>query len=126
MLRIYLGEKDQFEGKPLYEVIVMKLRKMDIAGVTVYRGVTGYGARQRVHRSSFFSLAEFFGLSADLPIMITVVDKEEKLNRVLPELGQIVAEGLVVLSNVEVIKYSHGQSDISELSLSPDRGKPAK
>src|SRR6266542_2001538 len=96
MLRIYIGQDDQWEGKPLYESIVMKLRQMDVAGATVYKGVMGYGAQQRMHKSGFL------GLSRDLPIMVTVVDKEEKIRAVLPLLDEMVSEGLLVLSDVEV------------------------
>lgn len=120
MLRIYLGENDRWEGKPLHEAIVLKLREMDIAGATVYQGMMGYGAKQRVHQSRFSSLMAFFGPSPDLPILITVVDKEEKINRVLPMLNHMVTEGLIVASKVEVIKYSHGQPDLAEFSLTPE------
>ncbi|CDM66041.1 DUF190 domain-containing protein [Pyrinomonas methylaliphatogenes] len=101
MVRIYIGEDDRWGGEPLYEAIVKKLRMMDIAGATVYRGLMGYGATQRVHRSGWL------GLSRDLPIMITVVDTEEKIRRILPILDEMVDEGLVVLSDVEIIKYTH-------------------
>ena len=101
MLRIYIGQDDQWEGKALYEAIVIKLRQMDIAGATVYKGVMGYGANQRMHKSGFL------GLSHDLPIMISVVDKEEKIGSILPVLDEMVSEGLLVLSDVEIIKYAH-------------------
>ncbi len=101
MVRIYIGEDDRWEGEPLYEAIVKKLRMMDIAGATVYRGLMGYGGSQRVHRSGWL------GLSHDLPIMITVVDTAEKIRAILPVLDEMVAEGLVVLSDVEIIKYTH-------------------
>ena len=115
MLRIYIGQDDQWEGKALYEAIVMKLRQMDVAGATVYKGVMGYGAQQRMHKSGFL------GLSHDLPIMITVVDKEEKIRSVLPVLDEMVSEGLLVLSDVEVIKYAHTHPTEPELSLAPER-----
>jgi len=117
MLRVYIGQDDQWEGKPLYESIVMKLRQMDVAGATVYKGVMGYGAQQRMHKSGFL------GLSRDLPIMITVVDKEEKIRAVLPVLDEMVSEGLLALSDVEVIKYAHSHPDEPELSLSPERSR---
>jgi PII-like signaling protein len=115
MLRIYIGQDDQWESKPLYESIVMKLRQIDVAGATVYKGVMGYGAQQRMHKSGFL------GLSHDLPIMITVVDKEDKIRAVLPVLDEMVSEGLLVLSDVEVIKYAHSHPDKPDLSLSPER-----
>jgi uncharacterized protein len=101
MLRIYIGEDDRWEDEPLHEAIVKKLRMIDIAGATVYRGLMGYGAQQRVHRSGFL------GLSSDLPLMISVIDTEEKIRRVLPMLDEMVDEGLIALSDVEIIKYTH-------------------
>lgn len=115
MLRIYIGQDDQWEGKPLYEAIVMKLRQMDVAGATVYKGVMGYGAQQRMHKSGFL------GLSRDLPVMLTVVDKEEKIRDILPTLDEMVSEGLLVLSDVEIIKYAHTHPGAPDLSLSPER-----
>jgi PII-like signaling protein len=115
MLRIYIGQDDQWEGKPLYEAIVMKLRQMDIAGATVYKGVMGYGAQQRMHKSGFL------GLSRDLPVMITIVDKEEKIRAILPVLDEMVSEGLVALSDVDVIKYAHTHADAPDFSLAPER-----
>ncbi|HYX42570.1 MAG TPA: DUF190 domain-containing protein [Pyrinomonadaceae bacterium] len=108
MLRIYIGEDDRWEGEPLHEAIVKKFRMMDIAGATVYRGMMGYGAQQRVHKPGWL------GLSSDLPIMISVVDTEEKIRRVLPVCDEMVDEGLVVLSDVEIIKYTHSHPTESE------------
>ena len=76
---------------------------MDMAGATVYRGLIGFGAQQRVHRSGFL------GLSRDLPIVITIIDSEEKIRRVLPVLDEMVDEGLIALSDVEIIKYTHSE-----------------
>jgi PII-like signaling protein len=101
MLRIYIGEDDRWEGEPLHEAIVKKLRMMDIAGATVYRGVMGYGAQQRVHKTGWL------GLSSDMPIMISVIDTEAKIRNILPVLDEMVDEGIVVLSDVEIIKYTH-------------------
>jgi PII-like signaling protein len=101
MVRIYIGEDDRWEGEPLHEAIVKRLRMMDIAGATVYRGVLGFGAQQRMHRSGFL------GLSNDLPLMITAVDTEEKIKSILPVLDEMVDEGLIALSDVEIIKYTH-------------------
>ena len=115
MLRIYIGQDDDWEGKPLYEAIVLKLRQLDVAGATAYKGVMGYGAQQRVHKRGFL------GLSTDLPIMISVVDREEKIRAILPLLDEMVSEGLVTLSDVEVIKYTHSHPDDIEFSLSPER-----
>lgn len=101
MLRIHFGEDDQWQGKPLYEAIVERCRKLDIAGATVYRGIAGYGASTMIHRSHLLSL------SPDAPILIQIVDTEESLQRLFPALDEMVSEGLIVMSDVEVIKYVH-------------------
>jgi PII-like signaling protein len=101
MMRIYIGENDKWNGKPLYEAIVNGLRAHDIAGVTVYRGILGYGANRRIHKDAALSL------SHDRPILLSVVDAEEKLKAFMPILDQMVQQGLVVLSDAEVIKYAY-------------------
>lgn len=101
MLRIHIGESDRWENEPLSDAIVKKLRMLDIAGATVYRGVSGYGAEQRVHQKSWFSL------SSDLPVLITVIDTEEKIRTILPFLDEMVDDGLIALSDVKIIKYTH-------------------
>lgn len=101
MLRIYIGQDDRWEGKPLYEQIVLKIRERHGAGATVHKGAMGYGATQRMHPSGRL------GLSRDLPVMITVVESEENIRALLPVLDSMVTEGLVVLSDVDVIKYQH-------------------
>jgi PII-like signaling protein len=103
LLRIYIGEDDRWEDEPLHDAIVKKLRMMDLAGATVYRGLSGFGAQQRIHHSGFL------GLSRDLPIMVSVIDTEEKIRKVLPVLDEMVDEGLIALSDVEIIKYTHSQ-----------------
>jgi PII-like signaling protein len=101
LVRIFIGESDRWRGKPLYDAIVESLRTNDIAGVTVYRGISGYGAHRRFHKEKRMSL------SSDLPIILSVVDEEAKIRAYLPILEQMVDEGLVVLSDVDVIKYTH-------------------
>lgn len=101
MIRIFIGEDDRWHGKPLHDAIVESLRAHDIAGVTVYRGISGYGAHRRFHKRRPMSL------SSDLPIMLSAVDEESKIRGYLPLLEQMVQEGLVVLSDVDVIKYTH-------------------
>ena len=105
MLRIYVDEDDKWEGEPLYEAIVKTLRMMDMAGATVYRGIMGYGAKHRVHRSGFL------GISRNLPVMITTVDSEEKVRKAITALDEMVDEGLIVLSDVDVIKYTHRSAE---------------
>ncbi|MFZ0704979.1 MAG: DUF190 domain-containing protein [Candidatus Korobacteraceae bacterium] len=103
MMRILIGEHDKWNGKPLHQALVQAFRANDIAGVTVYRGILGYGANRRVHKESTLNL------SHDAPILLTVVDTEEKLRAIVPVLDQMVLQGLVVLSDVDIIKYSHAQ-----------------
>jgi PII-like signaling protein len=101
LMRIYVGENDRWKDKPLYKAIVESLRANDIAGVTVYKGILGYGANKRVHKDSALSL------SHDSPVMLSVIDTEEKLRNMTPVLDEMVQQGLVVLSDVDVIKYTH-------------------
>ena len=101
LMRIFIGENDKWRGKSLYDAIVESLRTNDIAGVTVYRGICGYGAHRRFHKEKRMSL------SRDQPIILAVVDEEAKIRAYLPLLEQMVDEGLVVLSDVDVIKYTH-------------------
>ena len=100
MLRIHFGEDDKWHGKPLYEAIVEKCRELDLAGATVYRGIEGYGASTLIHKAHLLR-------SSDRPIMVSVVDTEENVNKLLPALDQMVSDGLIAVSDVEVIKYVH-------------------
>lgn len=109
MMRILIGESDKWNGKPLHQAIVQALRANDIAGVTVYRGILGYGANRRMHKDSALNL------SHDAPILLTVVDSEAKLRAFFPVLDLMVKEGLVVLSDVDIIKYSHGLPNAQEV-----------
>jgi PII-like signaling protein/nucleotide-binding universal stress UspA family protein len=106
MLRVYVDEKDLWQGVPLYEAIVRKLRLLDVAGATVFRGILGYGAGHRIRRG------HLLGLVHDLPVLISAVDTEEKVRGVLPVLNGMVREGLVVLSDVNVIKYTHTHHEL--------------
>ena len=101
LLRIHFGEDDKWKGQPLHKAIVEKCREMDIAGATVYRGIEGYGASTLIRRSHLLSL------SSDAPVMVSVVDSEEKIRRLIPFLDEMVSEGLMAMSDVEVIKYVH-------------------
>ncbi len=106
MMRIYIGESDRWKGKPLYQALVEAMRANDIAGVTVYRGILGYGAHRRVHKDTALHL------SRDCSIMLSAVDSEEKLRALLPLVDQMVEEGLVVFSDVDIIKYSYRAQDV--------------
>lgn len=101
MLRIHFGEDDKWNDKPLYRAIVEKCRELDMAGATVFRGIEGYGASTLIRRPHHLSF------SHDLPVMVSVIDSEENIRKLLPILDQMVGEGLIAISEVEVIKYSH-------------------
>jgi uncharacterized protein len=99
LMRIHIGERDKFEGEPLYWAIVQLLRKRHYAGATVTRGIAGFGASSRIHA------AKFLELSLDLPIVIECVETQEKIDAILPELDQMVSGGLITLEKVNVIAY---------------------
>lgn len=99
LVRIYLGETDHWHGKPLYQAIVERLRERGLAGATVLRGIEGFGARQHLHSTRILIRSE------DLPILIEAVDSEEKVRAVLPELDEMLGDGLITLERVEVTAY---------------------
>ncbi|MGB8354123.1 MAG: DUF190 domain-containing protein [Chthoniobacteraceae bacterium] len=100
LLRVFIGEADSWEHKPLYEAIVLKARELGLAGATVLRGPMGYGAKSHIHTSKILRL------SVDLPIVIEIVDSEDKIQTLLPFLDTMVTEGLITLQDVQVIKYT--------------------
>jgi len=102
LARIYIGESDQFHGRPLYQAIVEFLRERGLAGATVLRGIEGFGAHARLHTARILRLSE------DLPVLIEVVDEADRLRAILPELDAMVADGLITLERVEVIAYRAG------------------
>ncbi len=99
LLRIFLGESDRWEHKPLYEAIVLKAREAGLAGATVLRGPMGYGKSSRLHT------AKILRLSMDLPLVIEIVDSEEKIQAFLPSLDSMMGGGLVTLEKVRVLHY---------------------
>jgi uncharacterized protein len=101
LLRIFIGESDKYNHKPLYEQIVLKARELNLAGATVIRGILGFGADSRLHT------AKLLNLSFDLPIVIEIVDTQENLDKLLPFIDEVVIEGLVTMEKVKVIKYRH-------------------
>jgi PII-like signaling protein len=103
MMRIFMGEADRWQGEPLHEAIVKRLRSMDIAGATVYSGILGYGAKGHTHKSRRLPF------SHDLPVMISVVDAEDKVARVIGEIESMMQDGLIVLSDVDVIRLVRSQ-----------------
>jgi len=111
LVRIHIGEDDQWNGRPLHEVIVEEARRQDLAGATVYRGIEGFGASTRIHRKHLLT-------SSDLPLMVSIIDEEWKIRRFLPTLDLMIKEGLVALSDVEVIRYVH--RDDGESTTGPE------
>ncbi len=101
LVRIYIGESNKWHGKPLYEAMVRLCREKGIAGATVIRGVLGYGANSRIHS------AKLLELSSDLPLIVEIVDIEERLAPIMPELEAMVSDGMITVENVEVLKYIH-------------------
>jgi PII-like signaling protein len=105
LMRIFVGENDKWHDKPLHKALVESMRANDIAGVTVYQGILGYGANRRVHKETTLNL------SHDRPMMLSVVDTEEKLKAYSPILDSMVQQGLVVLSDVDIVKYTHNYEE---------------
>jgi PII-like signaling protein len=101
LLRVFIGEGDTYRGRPLYEQIVRKARELNLAGATVVRGVMGFGQASRIHTARVLRLSE------DLPVVVEIVDTEEKVNGLLPFLDEAVRGGLVTLERVQVIAYRH-------------------
>ena len=98
-LRIFIGEDDKDHGRPLYEAIVLKAREMHLAGATVLRGPMGYGHSSRLHTTKILRLSQ------DLPLVIEIVDSEDKINDFLPELHRLMSSGLITLENVRILHY---------------------
>ena len=107
LLRIFLGEADRLDGKPLYELIVTKARELGLAGATVLRGVEGFGARSRIHTAKILRLSE------DLPLVVEIVDLEEKIKSFMPIVDDLFQRsgsgGMVTLERAEIVRYTHGK-----------------
>jgi len=104
LLRIFIGEDDKAGTSPLYEAIVLKARELHLAGATVLRGPMGFGASSRLHTTKVLRLSE------DLPLVIEIVDSEEKINEFLPVLDEMMPSGLVTIEKVQVLQYGKGRS----------------
>ena len=104
-LRIYIGESDKYQGKPLYMYILHLFRRMGLKGATVYRGIAGYGSKSLIHT------ADILRLSEDLPIVIEVVDREDAIEKAVTEVKRIVSEGLITIEPVSVVFY--GRKNVS-------------
>jgi hypothetical protein len=115
LMRIFLGEADRWHGEPLYEAIVKRLRMMEIAGATVHRGISGYGAKGREHKQSFLHI------SRDLPVMIAVIDSAEKIAEAVSAVEEMLEDGLIALSEVEMIRLVRSNPDMERANAG---GKP--
>lgn len=105
MLRIHFGENDKWQGKPLHEAIVAKAQELGLADAILYRGIEGYGTSTRIRHSSHWTF------SSDAPIMVSIIDTEEQIARLVPHLDAMVEEGLIATSSVEVLRYSRNSED---------------
>ena len=103
LLRIFIGEADRWDGRPLYEAVVLEARKRGLAGATVVKGFMGFGAHSRIHT------AKLLELSQDLPIIIEIVDAPEKIEAFMPDLQEMVGDGLITLERAEVLLYRPGR-----------------
>lgn len=99
LLRIFIGESDRYNGKPLYEAIVNLARGRSMADATVLRGILGFGAHSRIHSAKILRLSE------DLPIIVEIVDKPERIETILPEIDEMIGEGLATLEDIQVVFY---------------------
>jgi PII-like signaling protein len=104
LLRIFIGEGDRWDGRPLYEAIVLEARKRGLAGATVVKGFMGFGAHSRIHT------AKLLELSQDLPIVIEIVDAPDKIEAFMPDLERMVGDGLITLERAEVLLYRPGRT----------------
>jgi PII-like signaling protein len=103
LLRVFIGEADRYEGRPLYEQIVRRARELNLAGATVLRGIMGFGAASHIYSAKILRLSE------DLPVVVEIVDTAEKIELLLPFLDETVKEGLVTMEKVRILKYRHAQ-----------------
>lgn len=101
LLRVFIGESDHWHGRPLYEAIVLKAREMGMAGATVLHGRMGFGADSRLHTAKVLRLSE------DLPIVIEIVDRPDRIQALLPEIDAMVGEGMITLEDVHILAYRH-------------------
>src|SRR5580658_1209523 len=104
LMRIFMGEADRWNGEPLYDAMIKRLRMLDIAGATVYRGILGYGVKGHTHKQNRLHT------SRDLPIMIAIVETEEKLNQAAQLAEEMLQDGLIVVSDVDIVRLVHGEA----------------
>ncbi len=100
LMRIFIGEADRHGGKPLYQALVELFRREKLAGATVLRGIVGFGAKSHLHTTHLLRLSQ------DLPMLVEVVDSQENIDRVIPQVDQMVREGLITMEKVRVLRYA--------------------
>jgi len=113
LMRIFIGESDKHQGKPLYQAVVEMLRREKIAGATVLRGILGFGAKSHLHT------AHILRLSQDMPIIIEIVDSPDNIDRVLPEIERMMGGGLITMEKVRVLRYSADETEGKALGEEP-------
>ena len=110
ILRIFIGKEDRYEGNPLYEAIIYKIKEAGLAGVTVLQGIEGYGAGKKIHKTRATGLVR---LSKDLPVVIEIIDNTERIQEILSVIDPMVTKGLITRENVNVIAYRHMEESTS-------------
>ena len=106
LLRLHFNESDQYQGKPLYEAIVNRCKELQIAGATAFRGLEGYGETAEIHRHHL--------IRKDQPIIVTIVDTEENLSRLIPEVERMMDTGMIATSDVEYLRIQKSSADSSD------------
>jgi len=114
LVRVFIGESDQWKHRPLSLALVERLRKAGFSGATVFRGIAGFGARSVLHTTQLLRLSE------DLPVLIEIVESHDRVEPLLAILDEMVSEGLVTMEKVRIVKYSPGNRKLDEV---PERGK---
>jgi uncharacterized protein len=104
LLRVFIGESDRYQGRPLHEAIVLKAREMHLAGATVLRGPMGFGKSSRLHSTKLLRLSE------DLPIVVEIVESQEQIDKFLPVIDAMIGSGLVTVEKVQVLQYGNGDA----------------
>ncbi len=120
LMRIFIGESDKYHGKPLYEALLEKFRQQGLAGATVLRGVAGFGASSKMHTDKVLRL------SLDLPLILEIVETEEAIQSILPELDEMIGGGLITLERARVIMYRPGDARPSQQELHRIEGLEAE
>jgi PII-like signaling protein len=120
LMRVFLGEADRWHGEPLYDAIVNRLRMMDISGATVYKGILGYGAKGHTHKHNLLHT------NRDLPIMISVVEAEEKLGQAAEAVEEMLQDGLIVISDVDIVRLVHSHSSLETRPETKPEAQSAK